>query len=42
MLGEGTSRVLPNGTTSGNDEAEGAVSADGRFVAFDSAAQLTP
>ncbi|BEP14882.1 hypothetical protein acdb102_31930 [Acidothermaceae bacterium B102] len=42
VLGEGTSRVLPNGTTSGNDEAEGSVSADGRYVAFDSAAQLTP
>jgi Fibronectin type III domain len=42
VLGEGTSRVLPNGTTSGNDENEAAISADGRFVAFDSNAQLTP
>lgn len=41
VLGEGTSRVLPTGTTSAADEDDAALSADGRYVAFDSDARLT-
>jgi Tol biopolymer transport system component len=42
VVGEGTSRVLPAGTTSANDQDDASISADGRYVAFDSDAQLTP
>ena len=41
VVGEGTSRVLPTGTTSANDESDASMSSDGRYVAFDSDAQLT-